>query len=109
MFIFPVNQSRHLNGISAHLFPGHVFIGTDYGGIFEGITVSYDAFNADAYSGRSAWIIVMDNDNDGKPIDFKPDDGTELIGDFRWDWYKFKLYYTKSPALAVDYFKNLSP
>jgi hypothetical protein len=51
----------------------------------------------------------MDTDNDGKPTDFTPDDETELCGEFGWLWYKFKLYYTKSPTLVVDYFKNISP
>jgi hypothetical protein len=119
MFIFPANQSSHLNGISAYLFPGHVHISEEFGDIFGGTLywqlfnsstrVSYDAFNAYDYKGRSAWIIVMDTDDDGKPIDFTPNNETELCGDFGWGWYKFKLYYTKSPALVVDFFKNASP
>jgi hypothetical protein len=91
MFIFPANQLSHLTAISAYLFPGHVQISKVYSGTFydwylqalETVHVDYDAFNADAYNGRSAWIIIMDTDNDGKPIDFTPDDGTELIGNFR--------------------------
>jgi hypothetical protein len=118
MFLFPENQSVHLTGISAYLFPGHVHICELYGGtfgntlywqMFDSIHVSYDAFNADAYNGCSAWIIIMDTDEDGKPTDFTPNSETELRGDFRWGSYKFKLYYTKSPAIVVDYFKNISP
>jgi len=112
MFIFPANQSGHLTGISAYLFPGHVHICEVYGGTFGGALywqmsarVGYDAFNADTYNGRFAWIIVMDIDEDGNPMIFTPDRDTELRGDFGWDFYKFKLYYTKSPALVVDYFK----
>jgi hypothetical protein len=118
MFIFPANQSYHLTGISAYLFPDHVHICEEYGGIFgdalfwemfESVRVGYDAFNADAYNGRSAWLVIMDADEDGKPIDFTANDKTELRGDFGWGGYKFKLYYTKSPALVVDYFKDISP
>jgi hypothetical protein len=115
MFIFPPKQASiasHLIGTSAYLFPGHVHICEEYGGIFGdtlywqmfGSThVGYDAFNTDTYSGRSAWIIVMDIDEDGNPMNFTPDRDTELRGDFGWGFYKFKLYYTKSPALVVDY------
>lgn len=116
MFIFPANQSGHLTGISAYLFPGHVHIGKEHSGIFGGALywqmvdrVSYDAFNTDAYKGRSTWLIIMDTDEDGAPIDFTPNRETELRGEFGWGWYKFKLYYTESPAVVVDYFRNASP
>jgi hypothetical protein len=118
MFIFPANQSGHLSGISAYLFPSHVHIceldggtfgDTLYWQMFNSVHVSYDAFNTDAYHGRSAWLIVMDTDEDGNPVDFTPNSDTELRGEFGWSWYKFKLYYTKSPALVVDYFKNTAP
>jgi hypothetical protein len=114
MFMFPANQSSHLIGISAYLFPGHVHICEIYGGtfgdtlywqMFGSTHVDYDAFNTDTYSGRFAWIIVMDIDEDGNPMIFTPDRDTELRGAFGWSSYKFKLYYTKSPALVVDYFK----
>jgi hypothetical protein len=118
MFIFPANPSWHLTGISAYLFPGHVHISKEYGGIFgntlywqmfNSTHVSYDAFNAYDYKERSAWLIIMDTDEDGKPIDFTPNSDTELRGDFGWGSYKFKLYYTKLPALVVDYLKDASP
>jgi hypothetical protein len=118
MFIFPANQSVHLSGISAYLFPGHVHINKSdskdfFYTLFEKMCdserISYDAFNAYDYKGRSAWLTVMDTDEDGKPIDFTPNSDTELCGNFGWGSYKFKLYYTKSPALAVDYLKDASP
>jgi hypothetical protein len=118
MFMFPANQSNHLIGISAYLFSGHVHICEVYGGIFgdtlywqmfDSTHIGYDAFNTDTYNGRSAWIIVMDIDEDGKAMNFTPDRDTELRGELGWGFYKFKLYYTKSPALVVDYFKQTAP
>jgi hypothetical protein len=46
--------------------------------------IAYGSFNADTYNGHSAWLIIMDTDNDGKPIDFTPNDETDLRGGFGW-------------------------
>jgi hypothetical protein len=106
MFLFPANQSGHLSGISAYLFPGHVHICELYGGIFgdtlywqmfNSVHVSYDTFNADAYKGRSAWLIVMDTDEDGLN-DFVPPPDAQWRGLFGWGFYTFNLYRIGSPG-----------
>jgi hypothetical protein len=120
MFLFPENQSGHLVGITAYLFPGHVHICEVYGGtfgdtlfwhMFDSTHVSYNAFNTDddRDDGRPAWILVMNTDEDGNPTRFTPSRERELHGEFGWNSYAFKLYYTTSPGSVVDYLKNALP
>jgi hypothetical protein len=37
------------------------------------------------------------------PIEMPADTNTEYHGLFGWGWYKFKLYYTKSPAAIAEH------
>jgi hypothetical protein len=107
IFIFPPEESDHLPGISAYLFPGHAQVyevrsfglKPDFWAMFDRTLVDYKDFTGSRrFQGQRAWIIVSEKDFLGEPAGFAVpfesaySGSAEFRGDFGWNNYRFKLY-----------------
>jgi hypothetical protein len=114
LFIFP-SQEGHTVGITAYLFPGHWYAYKSSGALipsFGELTwtllgstrIDYDALsNTERFSGKAVWLIVSEQDSDGKPSTFvlPPDVQAQYCGFFGWSWYSFRVYRIGSPAALI--------
>jgi uncharacterized membrane protein len=113
MFIFPQIKHDHLRDVIAYLFPGHIRIaetaavGAAYEEAFNVTRITYtDVISTQQYRERGAWVIVAEQDAEKKAsIETFLDTNTEYHGFFGWGGYKFKLYYTNSPAVVAERLK----
>jgi hypothetical protein len=110
MFIFPPKEG-HMVGVSAALFPGHPYAyetgkaGVSFGEIcwalFGNTRIDYEALSdTERFQGEGAWLIVSEQDGNGRPSDFvlPPEAQAQWRGLFGWGWYKFNLYRIGVPA-----------
>jgi len=106
--VFPSGStSGHLPGITAYLFPGHLQIyesgsSVEAAEVYDRIKLPRSALSRDEITAdRAAWVITAEKEKDGttaSPFFVMRDDTLTLCGTFGWDFYKFNLYYTETPA-----------
>jgi hypothetical protein len=110
MFIFPP-QEVHMVGVSAALFSGHPYAyETGKAGVsfeemcwslFGNTRIDYEALSdAERFQREGAWLIVSEQDGDGRPSDFVLPPGAQARwrGLFGWGSYAFNLYRIGAPA-----------
>jgi uncharacterized membrane protein len=117
IFVFPDNW-HYLMHIIAYKYPHHVFASETYvigpwtnevlWDMYHIEQINYDKLaDEEKYGGKGAWIFV--NESETAPDKPNPrfiapeDEGIKFCGSFKWDFYRFKLYYAKSAADAAKY------
>lgn len=71
--------------------------------VFDAPCISFADFLKSNDNPGKAWIIVG---NWGENVKISVDENTEFCGEYKWLYYQFDIYRTKTPRSIVEYFNK---